>query len=245
MGRRRTGGIDDRGNGRRYARVTLTLETGKTARRRVRIDAAAPTREARRISSDSIGYVFPVDPRPVASHAPSPPSVTVADYHDAWSKDRERRGRRTERGRYTSHVHPVCGMKPITEVTKNDVRSLAAALDDKVTAGALHALLACVDVPLRWRRLYASGSTCTSARASSPRSSGKTCTWTRVSSTSTRRSSSGAARPRRPRQEPRAESRSPSPFAPCSWRSAPSSKPGAAWSSTPTKTGPRSTGCRL
>jgi integrase len=215
MGRRRTGGIEDRGGTRRYARFTITLENGNTKRVRRRVDAAAPARDARRearaIARGTEGYVFPVSPG-AADASPSPPSITVADYHKAWADDRERRGRRTERGRYTSHVHPLFGPKPITTVTKNDARALAAALDDKVTAGELHwntatkvwgvikkmfrdavdskvaalrvldsspfegvrgpdrgdrkgkqwlfpgevsAVLACVDVPLRWRRLYA------------------------------------------------------------------------------------------
>ena len=46
MGRKRTGGIDDRGT-RRYARITVTLENGQTTRKRVRIDAGLPARNAR------------------------------------------------------------------------------------------------------------------------------------------------------------------------------------------------------
>jgi integrase len=217
MGRRRTGGIEDRGAGRRYARITVTLEDGRTARRRVRIDATAPARDARRkardISREAEAYTFPVTPDD-GPPSPAPLSPSVDAYHNEWAKDRERRGRRTERGRYTAHVKPVFGTKPIAEVTKNDARALAASLDDKVTAKALHwntaikvwgvvkkmfrdaveskvaalrvlqsspfegvrgpdrgdrkgkqwlfpaevsALLACPEVPMRWRRLYALG----------------------------------------------------------------------------------------
>jgi hypothetical protein len=59
-------------------------------------------------------------------------------FHDAWAKDRDRKGRRSERGRYFSHVEPVIGVEAITAVAKDDARAIAAALDDKVTAGELH-----------------------------------------------------------------------------------------------------------
>jgi integrase len=214
MGRRRTGGIDDRGNGRRYARITVTLENGKTKRQRIRIDPKAPVREARRTARDysreAESFVFPVN----STAAAAGPTITVDDFHKAWAAERERRGRRSEQGRYTSHVKPLFGAKAITTLSKDDARALAAALDDKVTAGELHwstatkvwgvvkkmfrdaveskvaalrvlesspfegvqgpdrgdrkgkqwlfpsevfALLACADLPLRWRRLYALG----------------------------------------------------------------------------------------
>lgn len=216
MGRRRTGNIEDRGNGRRYARITVTLEDGTTKRQRVRIDGGQPTREARKVarglSREAEGFVFPTAKPGAGAAVPSPASVSVDDFHDAWAKDRDRKGRRSERGRYLTHVKPVIGSKPITAVTKDDARAIAAALDDKVTAGDLHwstavkawgvvkkmfrdavnskvaalrvlesspfegvqgpdrgdkkgkqwlfpdeasRLLACDEVPMRWRRLYA------------------------------------------------------------------------------------------
>jgi integrase len=212
MGRKRTGGIDDRGT-RRYARITVTLENGKTKRKRVRIDAALPTRNARRvardISKEAEGYIFEASSESSALGA----SPTVDDYHDSWAKERARKGRYNERSRYVTHIGPVLGKKRMADVGKNDARALAAALDDKVQAKKLHwttatkawafakkmfkdaidskiaalrvlesnpfdgvqgpdrgekkgkqwlypgealaALLACDDVPVRWKRLYA------------------------------------------------------------------------------------------
>jgi integrase len=212
MGRKRTGGIDDRGT-RRYARITVTLENGKTKRKRVRIDAGLPARNARRvardISKEAEGYVFDEVEGESAALSSSP---TVDDYHTEWAKERARKGRYSEKGRYVTHVHPVLGKKRMADVGKNDARALSAALDDKVQANKLHwstaakawalakkmfkdavdskiaalrvlesnpfdgvqgpdrcekkgkqwlypsealALLACDDVPVRWKRLYA------------------------------------------------------------------------------------------
>jgi hypothetical protein len=136
MGRKRTGGIETRG-ARRYARITVTLENGKKARRRVRIDAAIPRREARtlarKVSQDAEHYIFDAKDDPAALVSP-----TVEQFHTAWAQDREHRGRRSERGRYKKHIHPLIGSKRMSTVTKDDARALSAAIDEKVLAKELH-----------------------------------------------------------------------------------------------------------
>lgn len=140
MGRRRTGGIEDR-NGRRYARVTVEFEDGRKVRRRLPLDTTLPKREARKVarqlSDQATGYVF-VPKRGGLAAPPAGPSMTVDEYHGQWATDRERRGRVSERGRYTSHIAPLLGKLPIRSITKDHARALSADLDEKVLAGSSH-----------------------------------------------------------------------------------------------------------
>ena len=214
MARKRTGGVEVR-DGRVYARITVTLEDGRKVRRRVRLDDNTPKRlgqrEARKLAREAEGFVF--QPRKGSRRKAAPvAALTLDDYHEAWAADRERRGRVSERGRYTKHIAPVLGTKKVQSITKDNIRALCDDLDEKVLASEIHwttavkiwgiatkmfsdaceskvaalrvrtdnpcadvpgpdrgekkakqwlypsemtTLLACADVPLRWRRLYA------------------------------------------------------------------------------------------
>lgn len=141
MPRKRTGGIEEV-DGRRYARVTVALSDGRKVRRRVRLDDSmtkrAARQEAAKLSREAEGFVF--DPRQKAAPRPIAAvlSPTVDNYHEEWAADRERRGRVSERGRYVKHIAPVLGARKMRDVTKDQARQLAAELDEKVLAGALH-----------------------------------------------------------------------------------------------------------
>ncbi len=141
MPRKRTGGIEEV-DGRRYARVTVTLSDGRKVRRRVRLDASISTRkaksEAAKLSKEAEGFVF--DPKKTAAPraVAAVLSPTVDDYHTDWATDRERRGRVSERGRYAKHIRPVLGELKMRAVTKDQARRLAAELDEKVLAKAIN-----------------------------------------------------------------------------------------------------------
>lgn len=140
MARKRTGNIEQK-HGRWYARVILADGSRKRVPLPLGISEERARDMAMKMTADIAAGVFdPPPPSGPRGGAPVSRGSSTVDWFDAFCADREARGLTSvpdDRGRFSNHIEPHVGDKPMAKVTRKDVERVRDELDRKVRAGEL------------------------------------------------------------------------------------------------------------